>query len=88
MPTGRPSVCVAVSQASDGASAPRPHSTGASTADTTSIRRRPLRSARNTRPMAKMMPQRTMAPAAPCAVSDDPNSSAAKVIVWVNNVFT
>ena len=36
-----------------------------------SIRRRPLRSARNTRPMAKMIPQRTTAPATPWAVSDD-----------------
>ena len=88
MPTGRPSVCVTVSHTSDGANAPSPHRTGARTADTTSIRRRPLRSARKTRPTANTMPQRTTAPAAPWAVSEEPNSSAAKVMVWVNRVLT
>ena len=49
-------------------------------------RRRPRRSAAATRTRARSTPTRVAASAAPWAWSEAPNSSAAKVMVWVTSV--
>ena len=87
MAIGRATVCVAVSAASDGASAPTAARIGAATAAPTRIRRRPTRSASARRRTVKTMPRRTTVPATPCAVSLAPKSSAAKATVWLKSVL-
>ena len=56
------------------------------TAEKMSIRRRPRRSASAMTASEKTTPMRTAARAPPWARSSAPNSSAAKVMVWVMRV--
>ena len=71
-----------------GASAPSAASIGAARAVPTMIRRRPIRSANRANGATRTIPKRTTVPALPWAPLPIPNSSAAKLTVWVNTVLT
>ncbi len=78
--------CVAVSTASEGAAAPAAVAPMEVSMAAVRTSRRPRRSARAPRAMARSPPIRTAEKALPWPPEPTPNSSAAKVIVWVSNV--
>ncbi len=86
-PSGRPTAWVATRIGNVGASAPAAVTTGAATAISVTMRRRPARSAMAATGSTKMIPARTTDPAMPMPLSPTPKSSAAKLTVWVNRVF-
>ena len=87
-PSGRPTAWVATRNGNVGAMAPAAETSGAATAITVTIRRRPARSASAATGSTKMIPARTTEPAMPTPASPTPKSSAAKLTVWVNSVLT